>query len=732
MSVLVLLLFPFTANASRISGQPPCYSVHQTAVPIRIDGKFHRKEWKDATKIQLNYEIDPGENIKPKVKTTAYLTYDRKNLYIAFVAEDPNPASIRANLSDRDQAWRDDFVGIAIDPFNDQRRGYEFFSNPLGVQMDLKRVEGSGEDPSWDTIWNSAGSITKTGYVVEMAIPFRSISFPDTTSVQTWGFWFFRSYPRDFRYQISNCPMDRNKNCFFCQMSHAKGFRGIHPGRNLEINPTLTATQNHSRNSFGQQMNNLGTTESLGLNLRWAPTSNITLNAALNPDFSQVEADSAQLSFNRQFSLFFEEKRPFFLEGADIFQTKEHLVHTRTIADPSYGIKASGKSGAFVWGFFNAKDTITNILLPGSTGSGYASWNHASTVTVGRIRKDILKNSTIGILVTNRAGGGYHNTVISADGRINFTDSDTIEFQLTTTDTKNPNDPNSGALNGESLSGNAYMFNYDHEERNWSFNLWHNRKDKGFRADIGFIPQVDYIESGFALNHVTYGKDGAFISRIRPGIVSEIQKDTSGNILHRAIHLETNFSMAGQSYFGFFYDMEMQFYEGINHYFNNYGIYSGGRLQKVAWHVRGFFGKNIDYTNNRLGDWKRLSTEITWFANTHIQLEASAEQEKMQEWGQNLYTANVLQGRFVYNFTTRLFIRSILQYTTLEKNPGLYGDLNTRISRSLFPQLLLSYKINPRTLLYLGYSGSRSATELNPMESFQRTLFFKIAYAWRL
>ena len=732
ISAVVLILFPLATAIAQVPEQRPTYRVHKTETSIQVDGKVLPEEWKDAIRVQLNYEIDPGENTKPKVRTTAYLTYDKHNLYIAFIAEDPDPAAIRANISDRDTAWRDDFVGIAIDPFNDQRRGYEFFVNPYGVQMDLKRVEGNGEDSSWDTIWDSAGSITDNGYMVEFAIPFRSISFPNGTSMHTWGFWFFRAYPRDFRYQISNVPFDRNKSCFFCQISRAKGFEGVHPGRNLEINPTLTATKDHVRDDFGKPIENMGTTTGLGLNVRWAPTSNITLNTALNPDFSQVEADSAQLSFNRQFSLFFEEKRPFFLEGADIFETRGRFVHTRTLADPSYGLKASGKSGLYAWGAFNAKDTITNILLPGSAGSSYESWNHNSSVTVGRIRRDILKNSTIGALVTHRSGGSYHNTLLSVDGQIRFTERDTIEFQVTSTDTKNPNDLDNDKLNGENSSGNAYAFAFEHEDRNWDINLWQSRKDKGFRADIGFVPQVDYVTSGFAIDHITYGKDGAFISRIRPGIVAELQKDTAGNVLQRTFHLETNLNMSGQSYLGFFYDMEMLYHEDLNHYYANYGFWAGGRLKRLAWHTDVAVGENMDYTNNRLGDWEQVNAELTWFANSHIQLEVHAEREQLQEMEQTLFTANILQGRFVYNFSTRMYIRTILQYTTLERNPALYEDLDNRVSRSLFPQVLFSYKINPRTLLYLGYSGSRAATELNPMQSFERTLFFKIAYAWRL
>jgi len=732
IAAVALNLFPLTTGSAQGPDSPPTYSVKQSESPIRIDGNISPGEWKDATRVELNYEIDPGNNLPAKVKTEAFVTYDRKNLYVAFIAHDPNPKKIHANISDRDAIWQNDIVGIAIDPFNDRRRGYEFFVNPYGVQGDIKRVEGSGEDSTWDTIWNSAGRITENGYEVEFAIPFNSISFPNGTGIHTWGFWFFRAYPRDFRYQISNVPFDRDKNCFFCQIGYAKGFEGVHPGRNLEVNPTLTTTAAKSRDEFGDPMIDHGSNTQLGMNVRWAPSSNVILNAALNPDFSQVEADTAQLSYNRQFSLFYDEKRPVFLEGADIFQTEAPFVYTRTISDPSYVLKASGKSGKYAWGVFNAHDTITNLILPGSRESSFTSWDSDSDVTVGRIRRDVLKNSTIGALVTHREGAGYHNTLFSLDGRINFTDSDAFKFQVATADTRNPDDPENEDLNGESMSGNAYDFRFEHEDEHWGFDAWHMRIGDEFRSDVGFMPQVGFVESGLGISHHRYGKDKAFISRYSSSFSTEIQKDMSGNAIHRVFHFEQNLNMAGQSYLGYFYDIGMRSHENINHHYANYGFWTGGKQQKFTYSLDMFFGENVDFTNNRIGNWTMTRAELTFLPTPHINFKLDATEETMKELGGKLFTAHILQTHFVYNFNTRMLIRTIIQYTTLEKNPKLYADLDNRISRSLFPQILFSHKINPRTLLYLGYSGSRAATELNPMQSFERTLFFKVAYAWRL
>ncbi len=726
-----LLIF-VTWCAGAISAEPPTYHVEQTDTRIVIDGVVQPDEWRGAFTVDLPFEIDPGENIPAPVKTTAYVTYDQENLYVAFVALDPDPKKIRAQITDRDRSWADDFVGIAIDPFNDSRRGYEFFVNPHGVQMDMKRVEGTGEDSSWDTIWTSAGTLTETGYMTEMAIPFRSISFPNGTRVHTWGFWFFRAYPREFRHQISNVPFDRDKNCFFCQISRLNGFHGVHPGRNLEINPTMVSRDTQSREQAGSPMTDQGRHSQLGVNIRWAPTTNITLNAALNPDFSQVEADAAKMSFNRQFSLFYEEKRPFFLEGADIFETNEQYVHTRTVADPSYSLKASGKSGKYAWGVFTARDTITNILLPGNSDSDYVSWDHESDVYVARARRDVGNNSTIGALITHRTGSGYHNTLASVDGRLYFSEQDTLEFQLTTTDTRNPLDPDDERLDGADLSGTAYRLHYEHEDREWGVDAWHARVNPGFRADVGFIPMVDYEETGVSLMRMFYGKDGAFISRIFPEFTAEIQESTDGTTLHRVFHFANNLRMAGQSYLGIFFDEEMRHHKGINHHYANYGFWAGGKTRILEYNAEFFTGENLDFANNRIGNWRVTNLELTWRIGARIELQTDTRHEIMRVGGEDLYTADILQGKFIYNFSTRLFVRSILQYVTLQRNPTLYEDLSDPKTRSLMPQLLFSYKINPRTLLYFGYSGQREYATTMPMQTMDRTLFFKIAYAWHL
>ncbi len=214
--------------------------------------------------------------------------------------------------------------------------------------MDLIRNDLAGnrnqEDPTWDAIWTSAGELTDDGYVVEMAIPFTSLRFQHRPGEQTWGFSLFRAYPRSTRHEIYNNPYDRNLSCSLCQTEKLVGFSGVKPGRDLELTPTLTGLRVDEREEFDDPELVEGDAEAqVGITARWGITPNMSLLGTLNPDFSQVESDAARLQVNNQFALFFSEKRPFFLEGADLFQTFFRTVHTRVVADPSWGLKVTGK-----------------------------------------------------------------------------------------------------------------------------------------------------------------------------------------------------------------------------------------------------------------------------------------------------------------------------------------------------------------------------------------------------
>ena len=300
----------------------------------KIDGKLDDEIWRNAFTVPLNYETAPSENIAPDVKTTVYLAEDGENLYVAFLALDPDPSKIRAFYRDRDKVNDDDFVSIILDTFNDNTRAYQFYVNAIGVQRDSV-INGDRENDSWDAIWASATEITDQGYSVEMAIPLQVLSFPDINQ-QTWGISLLRVRPRDKRQQIQLNPQDRSNPCSLCQLAKFSGFKDAEPTNKLLIIPSLTSNYTQTR-AKDQQYNNYGdwqkssSNNELGIDVEWGINVNSTLNVTYNPDFSQIEADSSQLTVNNQYALSFRDKRNFFLEGADYFDSPMSAIYRNTI-----------------------------------------------------------------------------------------------------------------------------------------------------------------------------------------------------------------------------------------------------------------------------------------------------------------------------------------------------------------------------------------------------------------
>ncbi|HYG62689.1 MAG TPA: carbohydrate binding family 9 domain-containing protein, partial [Thermoanaerobaculia bacterium] len=280
---------PQEAPQARQLPAPRQLEVRRAASPIQVDGVLDEPAWADALVFDIPFEWFPGDNTPGPVKTDFLVTYDDDSLYAAWRAYDPDPASIRAHLADRDTLTtfaQDDHVVLMVDPFNDERRGFQFRINPLGVQADALFSQNEQlEDFSYDMIWDSAARITDEGYVVEVAIPLDQIRFPRTPGPQTWGFNVDRSYPRNVRHRMSASPIPRGLACVLCQAVKVTGFEDIEPGRNLEITPTLTAGRTDVIDRFPDGDLEAGDEETdPGVSLRWGITPNITLSAAANPD----------------------------------------------------------------------------------------------------------------------------------------------------------------------------------------------------------------------------------------------------------------------------------------------------------------------------------------------------------------------------------------------------------------------------------------------------------------
>jgi uncharacterized protein DUF5916/cellulose/xylan binding protein with CBM9 domain len=527
--LLAALLFPLVSSAQATKKEIPkrTYRVPRAAGAIRIDGNLDEAAWSGPPTMELGYETRPAENGPAPVKTEVWITYDDANLYAAFRAHDPDPKQIRARYSDRDNAFNDDFVGFVLDTFNDQRRAFEFFVNPRGVQMDLTQNEMTGnEDSSWDAIWDSAGRITADGYEVEVRIPFSSLRFPSTAAEMTWGIDAVRNYPRGPGYRLALQPLDRGNNCYLCQESSLVGITDVRAARSIELDPTLTASQTAQRSSFPSGAFHDGNPKpEVGLTTQWGMTPNFTLTGAINPDFSQIEADAAQLAVNKQFALFYPEKRPFFLEGADIFETRFQAIYSRNIADPEAGLKLTGKSGKNAFGAIVAVDRQTNFLIPSSQGSALASSDDQNVSTILRYRRDLFGATTGGVFYTGREGDGYHNRMLGGDVLFRWHKAEAFRIELMGSMTQYPQSiAASTGQSADAFNGHALRAVYQHLGREWVYYVLYRDVAKGFRADLGFVPRADFKERGAMLEHAWYpkarGRRNASASRPRTSRIS--------------------------------------------------------------------------------------------------------------------------------------------------------------------------------------------------------------------
>jgi len=510
---------PDTSAGTRESGSvDDPYQVPATRQAIRIDGELAAAEWRDALVLELAYETDPGENVPAPVRTELLLTYDEGQLYAAFRCHDPDPAAIRAYLCDRENFWHDDQVTLHLDTFNDQRRNFTFNVNPYGVQADCIAALGRGNDYSWDAIWDSAGKIHDWGYAVELAVPFNQLSFPRSEQALVWGLSAMRRYQRSLTRWTSLIPINRDDSCWQCQFVRIEGFAGARPGHAVELTPTATTVRTETRDELPDgDFQRANEETEFGLNLKWGVTSNLTANGTINPDFSQVEADALQLDINQPFALWYSERRPFFTEGAHFFRTLKNVVYTRTLRDPVWGAKLSGKEGASSVGAYVVRDDITNLLFPGSQGSGSTTLEQRSTAGVLRYKRDLGERSTLGAMFTGREGDEYHNRVLGFDGDLRLSARDQIQLQVLTSRTAYPEQvADEHAQPADEFGGEFIAFEYDHDARNAYWWLDLEQVDREFRGDLGFLPRVGYRNAEGGAFYTWFGEE-SWWTRMRLG-----------------------------------------------------------------------------------------------------------------------------------------------------------------------------------------------------------------------
>lgn len=722
---------------------------------VRVDGRLDDPGWTGAARLDNFTEVNPGEIIQPKVETEAYFTYDDHNLYVGFVCYD-DPREIRASITDRDAIFQDDFIGIMVDTFRDEQNAYEFFVNPYGIQGDLRNNRGN-EDSNYDAVWSSAGQITESGWTAEMAIPFRSIRFPDAEE-QQWGIHVLRIRPRSSREQISWAPISRDENCLFCGdvAGTLTGIEGIHSGRNLEVLPYVIGGKTSwldGGNLDEFQWNDEATEADAGGSLKYGITSNYTLDFTYNPDFSQIESDATQINANQTFALFFPERRPFFLEGADIFDTMVNAVYTRSINDPLTAGKVTGKSGATTMGVMAAYDRISPYIVPFSERSEFAEGGRTATA-VARVKQDVLEGSFVGAMVTDRRRDeptGGANTTASVDTRLRFFENYAIAAQLTGSNTVEPDDTTltedwdagtfgkenqyTSAFDGEDFVGHALEVNLSRSARHWNFQTWYEEYSPTFRAENGFIVRNNYRMAGLWTGYMIQVDDHPVFERIEPQVSLGRWFNFDGIRIDEWLEPSIWVRFKGQTsvWTSMIYSSERfsgELVPGIRRWQGElYSAFSSVLSGGVYWRVGQTLVRDTD--DPRLGFerttnfWMEVKPTPQLKANVTYNIFDLSELDSPV----GISEQQVTRLRLTYQFTPRLFLRAIGEYVDWGGNESFL---------SVDP--LLSYKINPFTVFFVGsshaYTGFADDTATpgddRGMRETARTFFVKFQYLFRV
>ncbi len=493
--------------ATNGGGKPAIVLPPEKAQPVKmpkfekapvIDGKLDDEIWKSATVLKDFYQVQPGDNIAPSKPTEVMLGYDAKFLYIAFHCYD-EPDKVRAAISKRDDIFNDDYVGILFDTFNDGRKAYEFDFNPLGIQADGTWTDNN-EDFNPDVVMESKGMVTSDGWTLEVAIPFKSLRYVAGKD-KLWGAHFWRRIKR-FNNELDMwMPISRDVSSWLAQEGHLSGLEGISAERTLELIPSLTLSETGRRKGTlssaqlaagmldpGRMVNDPIKFDP-GLTGKYSITPNVTLDFAINPDFAQVESDQLVVTANQRFPIFFAEKRPFFLEGIDIFNTQIAAVHTRTIVDPDIAIKLTGKINRNTFGLMVASDNAPGNFSPEErlTADPRLIDKNAS-IGVLRLKHDIgKKDSFIGFLGTYRKFVDQYNELGGFDSRFRINKQTTFSAQaLVTHSRRNFFYPNLGQTLDRAENGFIYATDYNMSGRHFSYDYSTVGRTRYYRSDVGF------------------------------------------------------------------------------------------------------------------------------------------------------------------------------------------------------------------------------------------------------
>ena len=718
----------------------PPLAISRAAGPIAVDGSLDDAGWAGATRVDTWFETNPGDNVPARVPNVGYLTYDDKFFYAGFEFGDPEPRKIKAPLGDRDNVPGDtDYGGIILDARNDGKTAMMFLANASGIQYDAMTDDtGNGEDSSPDFFWDSAARITGTGWTLEIRVPFSSLRYTKA-DVQAWRILMYRNYPREYRYQLFNTRLPRGGNCFVCRSVPVSGLSGLPSGGNLILAPYASARRASApRDGLGSPLEAEPARGDVGIDVKWTPAATVVVDGTVNPDFSQIESDVALIAANERFALNFPEKRPFFLEGVDLFSTPIEVLHTRTITAPRWGLRGTGKWESTSFTALLSEDGGGgSAILPGPTFSDSADQDFRSLAAVGRARREIGRSFVSMLLSSREVRGGGHNRVIGPDFQWRPGEHDTVTGQLLYSRSTTPDRPELAAeWDGRRLQGHAVVAWWSHSTPTLDWFAEYRDFGEGFRADNGFVPQVGFRGPIAGVGY-TFRPEG-FLRRLRVFANGNYTTDRDGALLQRTALLGAGMDGKWNSF--------LQLRLASEEIDSGRGPLAVQRLRFVLQAspsrlisqlaLEGFVGEEIDFANHRVGTGANVSARGTVRPTNHLELRLNASRRWLNVGTDGpsgrLFTAEVERLRATYTFTPRLFVRGIVQYVQTARDTRLFADEVPARSAGVSTSALFAYKLNWQTVLFAGYGdASTFAEDTDHFEPSDRQIFLKVSYAFQ-
>lgn len=695
--------------------------------PPKIDGLLENPLWEKATIIDQFTQYEPQEGAKPSEMTRVFIGYDQNNLYVAFRCFDSDPQAIRACLTQRDRVMRDDTVTVYLDTFNDKKMAFVFQVNPCGIQNDGVFVEGGRRgrgrgggggggmmgferfDRSWDAYFLAHAKIDEEGYTVEMAIPFKSLRFPSAGS-QKWGIILQRSIRRKNE-ELYWPPQSRNINGFLIQAGQLEFPAAINTGRNIEIMPVLTALRTDEQ-KFSPQA---------GLNFKWGLSSNLTADFTFNPDYSQIEADMPQIDVNRRYALYFPEKRPFFIEGKDYFDSLLEVLYPRSIVDPIWGLKLSGKVKGTALGLLSILDSNPlPIEIPDRDIESIEGTSARAFINVFRLRQDLFSESYLGFLFHDKEIGpsfnqvfSDHNRLAGIDGHFKFLENNRLSFQFLGAKTR--------VQGQESRLVPALAFNLSRLTRHINFSFDYNSLPPDFEASSGFFRRLDIKSLNTRLGYV-FLPEKEYIISIRPSIEYRRIYDFNNTLTDNEVDFSLFISGWRQSFLWFSFSTGLERYNNVDFYKSEFDAHLN--TEPFAWlstNVSFGLGEAIYYSDDPYLGYKTswsLRTTLRPLSNLSLFYNLQNNEFFKKRGGEKVYKINIISQRINYQISKSLSLRLITEYND-------YYD-------RFFLSFLFSYEYRPGTVFYFGVDKSQGRDGEGIFQRPGPSVFIKFSYWWRI